>query len=150
MVTLEYVLPGTTSEISTYFSNFQLFGKYHPYMIEVTELENTSTSIQKYHVRESLTLWNFIPMKPSYDVEVCILEPEKHICYQSEVHKGVFLEINYTFIEDLHTNTVKVLEAMVVKGYPIINPIFIGILKRSRILLIESIREAQTKKYALS
>ena len=140
-VTFEYILPGTQSEISLYFSDFHRFGKHHPYMTEVIEKSNTSTSKHRYHVRESLKLWDIIKMKPEYEVEVEIIEPEKKIRYQSEVSKGVFLEIDYTFIEDKNSNTVKVVEAIVLEGYPIINPIFIGLLKKSHTLLIASIRK---------
>lgn len=145
-VTFQYLLPGTASEISTFFSNFNLFGKCHPYMIEVTEIKNTSTSNRTYRINESLKLWNFIPMKPSYDVEVTIIEPEKHIHYKSEVSKGVLLEIDYTFVENKNSNEVKVVEAIMLKGYPIINPVFLGLLKKTRPLLFESIRKELEKQ----
>jgi hypothetical protein len=148
-VTLEYILPGKLEQISKYFSDFQLFGKYHPYMIEVIDLENTSASIKKYHVRESLKLWNLVPLRPRYEVDVFIIESEKHIRYKSKVNKGLFLEINYTFIEDMNTKTIKVLEVMLITGNPIINTIFVGILKRSRILMIESIRKELTAKHGI-
>jgi len=64
-VTFEYLLPEPISEVSICFSNFHLFGKHHPYMIEVIEIKNTSSLNHLYHVRESLKLWDFLPMKPS-------------------------------------------------------------------------------------
>ena len=148
-VTFEYLLKGTCSEISRYFSDFHLFGKHHPYMVEVTDLGTDMQSNELYRVHESLKLWNIIPMKPCYDVKVIILEPSKHIQYKSEVSKGVFLTIDYTFLEDTTTSTVKVVEAMDLTGYPVINTIFIGLLKKSRRLLIESIQKELTKKHAV-
>ena len=139
-VTFEYQLPGTIPEVSRYFSDFMLFGKHHPYMFEVIE-----TGTNRYCVKESLMLWGCMPMNPCYEVDVQIIEPAKHIYYQSEVKKGLFLYIDYTFIEDVKTGNVKIIEAMILKGYPIINPIFIGILKKSRVLLIESIRKELLK-----
>lgn len=135
-VTFEYLLKGNPTEISRYFSDFHLFGKHHPYMVNVIDLGSNV-----YRVHESLKLWNIIPMKPCYDLTLRILDPSTHIQYQSEVSKGVFLNIDYTFVEDTKNNTVKIIEAMDLKGYPIINTIFIGLLKKSRTLLIESIRK---------
>ena len=140
-VTFQYLLPGTVSKASLYFSDFHLFGKHHPYMIKVVDIENSLKTSNTYRVYESLKLWGLIPMKPIYDVSVQIIESEKHIRYTSEVSKGVFLDIDYTFIEDSSTNSVNVIESMTLKGYPIINPIFIGLLKKSRKLLFESLRE---------
>jgi len=146
-ITFEYKLKGNGSEISRYFSDFHLFGKHHPYMIEVCDLGIDQQWNNLYRVHESLKLWNIIPMKPCYDVKVIILLPEKNIQYQSEVSNGVFLHIDYTFIEDTKTNNVKVIESMNLSGYPIINSIFIGLLKKSRKLLIESIqRELKRNK----
>lgn len=148
-VTFQYLLPGTAPEVSLYFSNFHLFGKHHPYMIKVIDLENTLKTSNTFRVYESLKLWGLIPMKPIYDVSVEIIESEKKIRYTSEVSKGVFLEIDYTFIEDSTINSVNVIESMTLKGYPIINTVFIGLLKKSRKLLFESIREAQSEKYMI-
>jgi len=139
-ITFEYLLKGNGSEISRYFSNFHLFGKHHPYMIEVRDLGTDTQSNNLYRVHESLKILNIISMKPCYDVKVIILQPYKHIQYDSEVSKGIFLHIDYTFIEDTTTNCVKVIEAMELTGYPFINTIFINLLKKSRRLLIESIK----------
>ena len=109
-------------------------------MIEVTETKNISTSNRTYHVNESLKLWGLIPMKPSYDVEVTIIEPERHIHYKSEVSKGVLLEIDYTFVENKNSNEVKIVEAIMLKGYPIINSVFLALLKKTRTGLIDLIR----------
>lgn len=141
LLTLTYMLPGTIQEISMYFSDFRLFGKHHPYMFEVIETEKNT-----YCVKESLKLWGIMPMKPCYEVDVRIVEPDKYIQYESEVKKGLFLYIDYTFIQE--SNNVKIVESMVIQGYPIINPVFTGILKKSRVLLIESIRQTLLKKHA--
>ena len=143
--TLEYLLPGTAPEVSLYFSDFHLFGKHHPYMVKVIDLENTSSVANRYRVHESLKLWGFIPMKPIYDVSVQIIESEKHIRYTSEVSKGVFLLIDYTFKEDSTNNTVKIIEAIELVGFPIINSIFIQLIKKSHAKLIEGIREELEK-----
>ncbi len=111
-------------------------------MIEVIEV-----NLNKFCVKESLKLWGVMPMKPCYEVDVQIIDPEKHIHYTSEVKKGIFLHIEYTFIQEL--GSVKIIEKMTIKGYPIINPVFVGILKRSRVLLIESIRQTLLKKRAV-
>ncbi len=139
-ITYEYILPGKSTEISTYFSDFMLFGKHHPYMIQTVKIEPT-TSKNTFRVYESLKLWGIIPMKPMYDVSVIVVEANKHIQYQSEISKGIFLHIDYTFVEDATNNTVKVIETIHLIGYQIINPIFIGLLKKSRMLLMESIRK---------
>lgn len=118
-------------------------------MIQVIYIENTAKTSNTYRVYESLKLWGLIPMKPIYDVSVQVIEPEKHIRYQSEVRKGVFLDIDYKFIEDSTTNSVSVIESMTLKGYPIINPIFIGLLKKSRNLLFESIRKELSQKHVI-
>jgi SAM-dependent MidA family methyltransferase len=81
-------------------------------MIEVRSIKKASCPNPTYRVKESLKLWNFIPMKPDYEVEVIISQPEKHIQYTSEVSKGIFLTIDYTFIEDTKKNTAKVLRLL--------------------------------------
>jgi hypothetical protein len=144
-ITLEYILPGKATEISSYFSDFVLFGKHHPYMIQTVKIAPT-TSTNTFRVYESLKLWGFIPMKPMYDVNIIVVEAYKHIQYQSEISKGIFLHIDYTFVEYTSSNTVKVIETMHLIGYPIINPIFIGLLKKTRKLLIESIRKELENK----
>jgi len=144
-VTFQYLLPGTASKASLYFSDLHLFGKHHPYMKKVVDLENTLKTSNTYRVYESLKLWGIIPMKPIYDVSVQIIESEKHIRYTSEVSKGVFLDIDYTFIEDSTTNTVKIIEAIELVGFPIINSIFIQLIKKSHAKLIEGIREELEK-----
>lgn len=140
-ITFEHLLSGKRSEITNFFSDFHLFGQHHPYMINVTDLGTDTELNNVFRVHESLKLWNMIPMKPCYDVKVIIVQPFMHIRYESEVSKGMFLVIDYTFIEDLESNSVKVIEAMELSGYPLINSIFIGLLKKSRRLMMESIRK---------
>lgn len=140
-ISFEYFLPGNASQISLYFSNFIQFGKHHPYMVEVNKMESNVLSNNVYHVKESLKLWGVFPMKPSYNVNVILNESEKSIKYQAALPSGIFLNIDYSFVEDLRTNTVKIIESIEVIGYPILNTLFIGILKKSRGPLIESIRK---------
>ena len=86
-------------------------------------------------------------MKPSYDVTVIDVVPNKHIQYQSNMAKGTFLLIDYTFIEDSTTNTVKIIEAIELVGFPIINSIVIQLMKKSHAELVESIRGAMENKF---
>ena len=118
--------------------DFKKFGELHPYMKSVEVLSHTDQAME-YLVHEKLKLWGIIPMSPCYHVMASEVQKDKCICYSSEVKKGLFLTINFTFEENSNGKMTEVTEQITLKGKPWVHVVFLSILKKSHQHVFETL-----------
>lgn len=120
--------------------DFKKFGELHPYMTSVEVLNRTDRAME-YLVHEKLKLWGIIPMSPCYHVITSEVQRNKCICYSSEVKKGLFLTINFTFEENSNHTITQVTEQITLKGMPWVHAVFLSILKKSHQHVFETLQK---------
>ena len=138
-LTLLYSINGSFHDVYSAFLHFKEFGQLHPYMKSV-ELIKQYENEMEYEVHEKLVLWGILPMKPSYRATIKEVEKNKHIRYTSEVKKGLFLTINFTFENDQENKSIKISEHILLEGRPWIHAIFLSLLKKSHMQVFENIQ----------
>lgn len=124
--------------------DFQEFGKVHPVMTSVKIIGEKNGNIE-YRVKERTNLFGFIPMRPGYNATVTEVEKGKLIRYDSQVKKNVKLEIVFSFEE--HSTTVK--EDITITSNKLVARIFMGILKKMHLQVMQNIRDSKIKKNQL-
>ncbi|MDF2454479.1 MAG: hypothetical protein K0R51_472 [Cytophagaceae bacterium] len=130
-LTLSHSITGPISDVYYALLHFKEFGQLHPHMKFVETVDHKENAIE-YHVQEQLNLWGILPMKPCYRATVIEVEKDKHIRYQSEVKKGLFLTIDFTFATtDQQNNHTQISEHIILEGLPWIHIIFLSLLKKS-------------------
>ena len=129
-ITLYYTVHQPFDRIYLSLLDFKQFGQLHPYMKSV-EIVNQSEHAIEYLVHEKLKLWGFTPIAPCYKATITEVEKNKHIRYWSEVQKGLFLTIDFTFKTYAENTSTEVYEQIALKGTPWVHTIFLSILKKS-------------------
>ncbi|MBC7487707.1 MAG: hypothetical protein H7282_13220 [Cytophagaceae bacterium] len=139
-IILYYIIKGPSSNTYTALLNFKQFGELHPYMKSVEIISQSENTIE-YLVHEKLKLWGFIPMAPSYKATITEVEKNKHIRYWSEVQKGLFLTIDFTFKTDAKNTSTEVSEQITLKGTPWVHAVFLSLLKKSHRQVFENLQK---------
>lgn len=120
-------------KLYAYFLDFEKFGNLHPLITKVTK-----TGINTFHINESVLLLGFIPMKPTYSVEVT--EHNGMIIYNSNVKKGVDLNILITFEEDLQAGVTTVTETVNIKAIRLIALVLLKTMKTAHSQLFDKLK----------
>lgn len=136
---LSYTINGSFNEVYASLLDFKKFGQLHPYMKSVEIIGQTNNSIE-YLVHEKLNLWGIIPLKPCYQATIVEVEKNKHIRYLSEVKKGLFLTVDFTFKNKSGDNTIHIDEDITLKGNPLAHGVFLSLLKKSHKHVLKSLQ----------
>ncbi len=129
-------------DVSTLYQHFydlRKYGELHPFMKEVTVVDDKSPEYIEYDVCEELRLLGFIKYCPNYKVKVYEKDKYKHILYTSEVKKGIFLTINLYFTETEGKTYFR--EKIEVSGNKIVVSVFMKILKNAHEKLYRIIKQ---------
>lgn len=142
---LSYTVHDDFDSVYQQLLDFRKFGALHPFMKQVNLLsENNGAAL--YEVFEEIKLLGFIPMKPNYKVEVTQNATDKTIRYYSEAQKGVYLTIDFSFVEDLNNKCIQVIEAISLKSNPIVGFVFLRILKNAHMPVFKNMDSAGLNK----
>ncbi len=134
---LSYSIKGPFYEVYSSLLRFKEFGQLHPYMKSVEIVDHKVNGIE-YQVYEKLFLWGIVPMKPSYRATVIEVEKNKHIRYESQVKKGLFLTVDFRV--ETENEQIKISEHIVLEGLPWIHVIFLSLLKNSHLKVFQNLQ----------
>ncbi|CAH0993935.1 hypothetical protein EMA8858_00040 [Emticicia aquatica] len=140
-ILLTHAFDGKFEEIYEHILDFTKFGKFHPYMKNVTELSKIEPNCIKYQVNEEVVLFGFLKIKPNYEAEIIELEPQKHIRYYSFIKNAVRLNINFIFPENHAESPINVIERIELKGNGLLIAYFASILTKAHFQTFENLRK---------
>jgi len=139
-IILNHAIKCNKERAYSYFIDFEKFGKIHPVIHTVTQIEpQTGNSKGKYFIKESIVLFGFIKMNPEYTAEVFEVEQGNKIQYTSQVKPGVFLEINLEFSDWENGFGTIIKEEVTVTANPIICSILLKQIKKIHLDLIKNL-----------
>jgi hypothetical protein len=137
----EYEINAPVNFVYGHFNDLRKFGELHPYMTEVTKLDENT-----YRIKEKVMLFGFIPMKPVYEAKVFETDPGKNIFYTSDVKKGVGLKINFEFKEDLPKGMTLVIETIEVTAGKITAGMFLDLMQKAHKITLTNLMNITKNK----
>jgi hypothetical protein len=128
---LVHLMPDSMEIIYENLLDFELFGKLHPYMKTVKKLQNNNHHVE-YEVREQVRLLGFIRIYPKYRAKVYEIEKFKHIRYESQVKRNIFLRIDFKISKNKN-EAIIISEEVTLESGKLIGKYFLNILKKAHI-----------------
>jgi len=136
---LQHSLPDHLEMIYTSILDFKSFGEIHPFMKEVTLLNDNHSEYKEYKVVEEIYFLGLIKNHPTYTVQVLELEKNKHIRYTSPVKKFIFLSVDIRFSKNKN-GSLLVTETFEITSNKIVGMVFAGILKKAHLQFFKNLR----------
>ncbi len=139
-IVLDHAIKCTKEQAYSYFIDFEKFGKIHPVIHTVTQIETQKgNSKGKYFIKESIVLFGFIKMNPEYTAEVFEIDTGNKIKYISQVKPGVDLEINFEFSDWENGFGTVIKEEVIVTANVIVCNILLKQIKKIHLDLITNL-----------
>jgi hypothetical protein len=130
-LTLEHLMPDSMEIIYENLLDFELFGKLHPYIKTVKKLQNNNHHVE-YDIREQVRVLGFIKIYPKYKAKVFEIEKHKHIRYESQVKKNIFLRIDFKISKNKN-EAVVIKEEVTIQSGKLVGKYFLNILKKAHL-----------------
>lgn len=135
-----YNFKGRAEAVYAAVLDMRQFGKYHPYMTDVSVLKATS-DFTEFDIKERVLLLGFIPNKPRYTAKAFEIEKGKHIRYTSSVKSSIELAIDFYFNYTENNNTTRLNEDICITGGIIPLRILGGIMTKSHKILFSEMQK---------
>lgn len=139
LLTITHTLPDEFDIVYKALLDFKKFGELHPYMKEVTVMEDKSPEFIEYLVKEEIYFFGFIKNHPMYTARVMEVEKNKHIRYTSPVKKYIFLTVDFTFSK-AGSGALLVQEEIKLVSNKLIGTVFLNILRKAHLQFFENLR----------
>lgn len=136
---LQHVLPNEFEIVYKALLDFKKFGELHPYMKEVTLLEDRSPEYIEYQIVEEIYFFGFIKNHPRYTAKVIETSKHKTIRYTSPVKKNILLTIDFSF-SVTKNGMLCVTEEIELRCNKIVGFFFLNILQKAHLQFFRNLR----------